>query len=136
MTVSPPVLLILGGKGSMGVGTPDVSWSLASSSSSSKLFQVGILLKFLINEEALHLMGLCLIWFGVTIFSFDPILPCSITSGSLMSRQLQLIIPLFRRRWMSCFLREQLYHLLVMLVSILVCLCFLSMLVASCPYLT
>ena len=39
LSVSPPVLLqILGGKGSVGISTPDVSWSLASSSSSSAVF--------------------------------------------------------------------------------------------------
>ena len=65
---------------------------------------------------------MCLIWFRV--ISFGPILPCSITSGSLMSRWLSLIIPLFRRRWMNCLLREQLDHLLVVLVSILACLWF------------
>ena len=30
---------------------------------------------FLINGEALHPTGLCLIWFGATIFSLDPVLP-------------------------------------------------------------
>ena len=49
---------------------------------------------------------------------------------------LQLIIPLFRRRWMSCFQREQLNHLLMVLVSIPVCMLFLSMLVTRGPYLT
>ena len=53
-----------------------------------------------------------------------------------MTRWLQLIIPLFRRRWMNCLLREQLNYLLVMLVSILACLWFLSVLDASDPYLT
>ena len=56
---------------------------------------------FWINGEALHPTGLCLIWFGATIFSLDPVLPCSVTFGTLMSRQLQLIILLFRRRLMS-----------------------------------
>ena len=47
LDVMPPqVLLTLGGKGSLGVGTPDVSWSSASSSSSSAVFQVGMLFKF------------------------------------------------------------------------------------------
>ena len=32
---------------------------------------------FLISGEVLHPTGLCLIWFGATIFSLDPILPCS-----------------------------------------------------------
>ena len=74
-----------------------------------------------------------LIWFRVTIFSLGCALHCSITSISLMWKQLQLIIPLFRRRWMSCFLREQLNHLLVVLVSIPACLLFLSILVAPGP---
>ena len=105
VAMSPPVLLTLGGKGSMGVGT-HVSWSSGSSSSSSAVFQVVMLFKFLINGEALHLTSLCLIWFGVTIFSFSPVLPCSVTSSSLMLRQLPLIIPLFRGRQMNCLLRE------------------------------
>ena len=46
VAVSPPVLPVLGGKGSVGVGTPDMSQSLASSSSSSVVFQVGMLFKF------------------------------------------------------------------------------------------
>ena len=46
VALSPPVLPTLGGKGSVGVNTPDVSWSSASSSSSSAVFQVGMLFKF------------------------------------------------------------------------------------------
>ena len=68
---------------------------------------------FLISGEALHPMGVCLIWFGATILSLDPVLPCSVTSGTLMSRQLQLIILLFRRKLM---------------LSILACLWYLSLL--------
>ena len=60
-----------------------------------------------INGKALHPTGLCLIWFGATIFSLDPILPCSVTFGTLMSRCPQLIILLFRRRLMSSLLREK-----------------------------
>ena len=79
VATSPPVLPILGGKGSMGVGTPNVSQSSASLSFSSAVFQVGLLFMYLINE-ALHLTGLCLIWFGVTILSFwsHPSLFCNI----------------------------------------------------------
>ena len=62
-----------------------------------QLFRLVCISNFLINGEALHPTGLCLIWFGATIFSLDPILPCSMTSGTLMSRQLQLIILLFRK---------------------------------------
>ena len=63
----PPVLLSEEGKVGMGVGTPDVqqpSTFSSSSSSTSVPFQVGMLFKFLINGEALHPAGLCLIWFG------------------------------------------------------------------------
>ena len=95
-----------------------------------------MLSNFLITEEALHLTGLCLIWFRVTILNLGPILHFSITSDSSVSRWLQLIIQLFRKSGMSCLLREQLNHILVVLVSILACLSFLSVLVASNPYLT
>ena len=46
VAVSPPVLPMLGGRGSVGVSTPDVSQSSASLSSSSAVFQVGMLFKF------------------------------------------------------------------------------------------
>ena len=46
VTVSPPVVPILGGKGSLEVSTPGVSQSSTSSSSSSAVFQVGMLFKF------------------------------------------------------------------------------------------
>ena len=96
-------------KGGMGVGTPDVpepSTSSASSSSTSATFQVGMLFKFFLkNGEALHPTGLCWIWFGVTILSLGPILPCS--PSTLMSRWQQLTILLFKRRLMSFLLREQ-----------------------------
>ena len=126
-------------KRGMGVGAPDVqefSASLASSSSTSAAFQVGMLFKFLINGEALHPTGLCLIWFRVTIFSLGPVIPCSMTSGDLMSRWWQLIILLFRGRLMSFLLREQLNPLLVAFISILVCLWCLCIPGAPNPYLT
>ena len=136
VAVSPPVLPIPGGKGSVGICAPDVLQSSTSSSSSSAVFQVGMLFKYFGQWKSITSNRLCLIWFGVIIFSLGPSSPCSITSDSSMSRWLQLIIPLFRRRWMSCLLREQLNHLLVVLVSILACLWFLSVLMASGPYLT
>ena len=77
VAVSPPVLLRLGERGAVGVGTTDVPGSSASSaspSSTSAAFRFGMLFKFLINGEALHLTGLCLIWFGVTIFSLGLVL--------------------------------------------------------------
>ena len=46
VAVSPPVLPTLGRKRSMGVGIPDVSWSSTFSSSSSEVFQVGMLFRF------------------------------------------------------------------------------------------
>ena len=47
VAVSSPVLPVLGGKGAMGAVAPDVLLCSASSSSSSVVFQVGMLLKFL-----------------------------------------------------------------------------------------
>ena len=70
-------------------------------------FRLGCFSNFVINGEALHPTGLCFIWFRATIFSLHPILPCSVTFGTLMLRWLQLIILLFRRRLMSFLLREQ-----------------------------
>ena len=101
-----------------------------------QLFRLVCFSNVLINEEALHPTGLCLIWFRITIFSLGPVLPCSMTSGNLMSRQQQLIILLFRGRLMRFWLRVQLNPLLVVLVSILACLWCLSILGTSNPYLT
>ena len=52
---SLPVLLMIGRRGAIGVSTPDVSQSTASSSSLSLVFQVGMLSHFWINGEALLL---------------------------------------------------------------------------------
>ena len=88
-SVSTSSLLILGGKGAVGVGTPDVSQSLASSSSSSAVFWGGMLFKVFDQcRSIMSITSLCLICFGVTIFSLGTIIPCSVTSGSSMSRQL------------------------------------------------
>ena len=46
VAVSPPVLLILGGRGPMEIGAPNVSWSSASLSSLSAVFQVAMLFIF------------------------------------------------------------------------------------------
>ena len=96
LKVSPPLLPILRGREAMGDGTPDVSQSSASSSSSSAVFQVGML--FSVCDQWRHITSNRFVLNRVTIFSLGPVLPCSITSGSSMSRKLQLIIPLFRRR--------------------------------------
>ena len=93
-----------------------------------QLFRLVCFSKFLIIGEAYYPTGLCLIWFGVTIFSLGPVLPCSMTSDNLLSRQQLLIILLFRGRLMSFLLREQLNPLLVVLVSFLACLWCLSIL--------
>ena len=91
---------------------------------------------FLINGEALHLTGLCLIWFGVTIFRLGPILPCSCNFQTVQCQGSCSSSSHYSEGcWMSCLLRKQLNHLLVVLVSILACLWFLSILgVASSPY--
>ena len=139
VAASPPVLLSLEEKG---------VWELALLVCQSpqllqpphhlhlQLFRLVCFSTFLINGEALHPTGLCLILFRVTIFSLGPILPCSMTSGTLMSRQQQLIIQLFRGRSMSFLLREQLNPLWVVLVSILACLWYLRTLGAFDPYST
>ena len=89
---------------------------------------------FWINKEAFLLTTLCLTWFAVTIFSLGHILPCSITCGSSMSRQLQLII--IQKKVDELLCKGELNHILVVLVSILACFCFLCVLVASNPCLT
>ena len=62
-----------------------------------QFFRLVCFSNILISGEALHLTDLCLIWFRVTIFSLGPILPCSVTSNSSVSRQLQLIIPIIQK---------------------------------------
>ena len=84
----------------MGVGAPDVaepSTSSASSTSTSATFQVGMLSNFLINGEPLHPTGLCLVWFGVTIFSLGPVLPCSVTSSALNVKVAAAHYPVIQR---------------------------------------
>ena len=110
VVVSPPVLLNEEEKGDVGVSTPVCQSPQTLHPPHHlhlQLFRLVRFSNFLISGEALHPTGLCLIWFRVTIFSLDAILPCSVTSGTLISRQLQLIILLFRRRLMSFLLREQ-----------------------------
>ena len=104
----PPVLLSQEGKVGMGVSTPDVPQPFTSSSSSSStsaMFQVGMLFNFFDQWRSITFNRFVLNRFGATIFSLDPVLPCSVTSGTLMSRQLQLINLLFRRKLMSFLLR-------------------------------
>ena len=115
VVVSPPVLLILGGKGSVGVSAPDVSWSSASLSSSSAVVQVGMLFKFFDQWRSITANSFVLYIIWGHHLQLQAHLPLSVTFASLMSRWLTLIIQLFRRKWMSCLLREQLNHLLVVL---------------------
>ena len=86
-------------KGGMGIGIPDVpqsSTSSSSSSSTSATFQVGMLLKFFDQWRSITSNRFVLNMVWVTIFSLDPILPCSMTFGTLMSRWQQLITLIFR----------------------------------------
>ena len=94
-----PVLLMLRRRGTMGISTPDVSQCTASSSSSSLVLWVGTLSHSLDQWRSITSNRL-------TIFSLCRILPCSIISGGSMLRQLQLIIPLFTRKWICCLLRK------------------------------
>ena len=59
VAVSQPVLLILGGKGSMGIGTPD--GLQPPHHLHLQFFRLVCFSNFLITGEALHLKGLCLI---------------------------------------------------------------------------
>ena len=126
-------------KRGMGVGIPDVpepSTSSASSSSTSAAFQVGMLFKFFDQWRSITSNRFVLNMVQGHHFQLRPFLLCSMTSGTLMSRWWKLIILLFRRRLMSLLLREQLNPLWVVLVSILACLWYLSIVGASDSYLT
>ena len=70
-------------KGGMGVSTPDVSQSTASSSISSSVFQVGMLSNFWIIGEALLLTGLVPNMVQGHYLQLRSALTCSITSVSL-----------------------------------------------------
>ena len=123
-------------KGVMGVGTPDVSWSSASSSSTSAVFQVGMLFKFFDQ------------WRNITSNRFV----LNIVCGHHL--QLQSHPPLFCNFWQfnvkvatthDPIIDKEVDELLAKgaigpssggAVSILACLLFLSILVASGPYLT
>ena len=87
-----PVLLTLERRGD---SIPDVLQSTTSSSSSSSVVQI-VTSPILYSVEAHR--GLCLMWFGVTIFSLCLILPFSVISCSSILMQLQLSIPLSRRK--------------------------------------
>ena len=133
----PPVILSQEGKVGMGVSTPDVpqpSTSPSSSSSTSATFQVGMLFKFFDQWKSItsNRFVLNMVWGHHLQLRSHPPLFC--TSGTLMSRWLQLIILLFRRRLMSFLLREQENPPPAVLVSILVCLWYLSILGAFVPY--
>ena len=123
----------------MGVSVPDVSEPSASSaslSSTSAAFQVGMLFIFFDQWRSIssNRFVFNMVWGHHLQLGSCP--PCSVTSGTLMSRQWHLIILLFRERLMSVLLREKLNPLLVVLVSILACLWYLSVLGLSDPDLT
>ena len=75
-------------KGGMRIGTPDVSQSSASSSSSSAVFQVGMLFKFFNQWRSItcNRFVLNIVWGLHLQLQSHP--PCSVTSSSSMSRQL------------------------------------------------
>ena len=119
VAVSPPVLPMLGGKGSTGAGTPDVSWSSVSSSSSFEVFQIGMLFKCFDQ------------WRNMTSNRFV----LNVVSGHYL--RLESYLPLFHSFWqfnvkvatthhpiIQKEVDEQLNHLLVVLVSFPACLRF------------
>ena len=81
MAVSPPVLLTLevwGAWGSVLLMCQNPQLLQPPHHLHLQLFRLECFSNFLINGEALHPTGLCLIRFRVTIFSLGPILPGSI----------------------------------------------------------
>ena len=84
VAVSPPGLLIPGGKGFMEVGIPDVSHS-STSSSSSAVFQVGMLFKFFNQWRSITSNRFVLNMVWGHHFSLGHILPCLVTSDSSVS---------------------------------------------------
>ena len=137
VAASPPVLLRLGERG-CGVSTPGVpeySASSASPSSISAAFQVGMLFKFFDQWRSItsNRFVLNMVWGHYLQLRSHPPLFCNFQQINI---NVAAAHHLFRRRVMSFLLRELLNYLLVVLVSILACLWFLSILGASDPYLT
>ena len=77
-----------------------------------------------------------MVWGHHVQFRSGPPLFCNFQQFSVMVAAAHYPIIQKEMRWMSCFLREWLNHLLVVLVFILACLWFLSVLVCLWPFLT
>ena len=131
-----PVLPILGQRWAVGVSAPDVSQSSVSSSSSSAVFQVGMLSHFLHQWRSItsNSFVLNMVWGHQLQLRCHPPLFHNFPHFDVKAAVANH--PIIQNGWMSCLLREQLKHLLVMLVSMPACLLFLSILVTSSPYLT
>ena len=133
VVMSPPVLLTLGGKGFVGISAPDVSWS---SSSSSAVFEVGMLFKFFDQWRSITSNRFVLNMVWVHHLQLQSCLPLFHNFQQFNIKVTTNHHPIIQKEVVSCLLMECLNHVLVVLVSILVCLWFLSILVASGPYLT
>ena len=121
VAVSPPVLPTLGGKGSLGVGTPDVSWPSVSSSSSSAVFQVDMLFKLFDQWRNItsDRFVLNMVWgHHLHLWSHPPLFHNFWQFNVKVATTHHPIIQKERDELLS---KGQLIHLLVVLVSILVC---------------
>ena len=123
----------------MGVGTPDVpesSASSGSSSSTSAAFQVGMLLKFfdqwrtITSNRFVH----NIIWGHHLQLRSCPPLFCNFQQFNV--KVAAAYHPIILKEVDELLAKGAIDPLQVVLVSILVCLFFLSILGASCPYLT
>ena len=126
VAVSPPVLPTLGGKGSMGVSTPDVLQSSASSSSSSVVFQIGMFFKFFDQWRSItsNRSVLNMVWGNHLQLRSHPPLFCNFQQFSVKVAAahhpfIQKAEDELLAKGASCLLREQLNHLQMVLVSIL-----------------
>ena len=134
VAMSPPVLPTLGGKGSMGVSTPDVSWSSASSSSSSAVFQVGMLFKFFDQWRSItpNRFVLNMVWGHHLQLWSNPPLFHNLWQFNVKAATTHH--PIIQKEVDELLAKGAMNHLLVVLVSISACLWFLSVLVAFSPY--
>ena len=135
VAVSPPVLPILKGRMAVEISAHDVLPSSASSSSSSAVFQVGMF-NFFDQLRSITSKRFVLIMVWGNHLQLRSHAPLSYNFQQFNVKVAAAHHHIIQKEWMSCFLREWLYHLLVVLVFILAYLWFLSILVVSCLYLT
>ena len=133
---SPQVLLILGGKGSMWVGTPDMSQSSASSSSSYAVFQVGMLFKYFDQWRIIISNKFVL---NMVLGPHLQVRPCPPLFHNFRQFNVKVVAahhPIIQKEVDELLAKGAIEPSSGGAGCILVCLWFLSILVASGPYLT